>query len=421
MATPAHLSGPFSAFARAALLALALPWLGAACGGGPEQVAAAPAAGPEARTLLPPASPPGVRFSFHVTTRGPGRALPAYGTLTGRDRSGRFCHLDRQGRFLPCTVADNVIPRDGRTWCDYAIPLQDGQHLDLPAGVAIDSGRFYLSVGAPVLLRVDEASLGLVQPDPANPADPNRAIIYDWVELTLDRTGFHGNTTCVDQFGLPVALTVVDRGRPDRPLGPVGLTGARSALFAAYRAAVPPAFAALADPGDVRILAPAHGSFRAGGADQDYFRGYIDAMWRKYREEPLVLTPDEGTFTGQVDPQDRLVFRRPGDPAAYRIGRPTSAEVLLCNGPLAAGNGTEKVLGAQLAALLNRHGLEAPLAWRDPAGYYRREPSNHYARFWHEHGLEARAYGFAYDDVNDQSSSLFAPDPQEITLAFRWD
>jgi len=419
MATPTRLSRPYRSLARTALLALALPWLGPACAGGQERVPAAPAAA-GARAQPPPTAGP-LRLRFRSTTQGPGRELPAFATVTGRDRSGRFCHLDRQGRFLPCSPADNVIPRAGRTWCDYAIPLQDGLDLDLPAGSAIDSGRIYLSVGAPVLLRVDEASLGLVQPDPANPTDPNGPILYDWVELTLDRTGFHGNTTCVDQFGLPVALTVVDRGHPARILGPVGLTGARSALFAAYRAAVPPAFAGLADPGDRRILAPAHGSFQAGGADQDYLQAYIDAMWRKYRDEPLVLTPDEGSFTGRVDAQDRLVFTRPGDPAAYRVGKPTSAEALLCNGALAAGNGTEKVLGAQLAALLNRHGLEQPLAWRDPAGYYRRDPCNRYARFWHERGLGGRAYGFAYDDVNDQSPSLYAPDPQEITLTFNWD
>jgi hypothetical protein len=74
-----------------------------------------------------------------------------------------------------------------------------------------------------------------------------------------------------------------------------------------------------------------------------------------------------------------------------------------------------------VAALLNRHLLETPLAWRRAAAYYRREPCNHYARFWHEHGLGHRAYGFAYDDVNDQSASLYVPDPLEITVAYRLD
>ena len=363
-----------------------------------------------------------IRFSFRNSTLGPDRGLPVYATFTGRDGSGRFCRLDRDGRFLPCTPADNVVPRDGRTWCDYAIPLQDTPFLDLDPRLAIDSGRLYLSVGGPLWLRVDEASGGLVQPDPANPTDPNRGICYDWIELTLDASGFHGNTTCVDQFGLPVAITVFDRADPERPVGEVGLTAARSGLFAAYRSAMPPAFAGLADPLGARILAPAHGGFSASGPERDYLRGYIDRMWAKYRTEPLVLTPDEGIFTGKVDARDRIVFTRASDPVSYVIqGKPTSQEVFLGNGVLAQGNGLEKVLGAQICALLNRHIMETPLAWREAPAYYRQEPCNRYARFWHEQGLGHRAYGFAYDDVGGQSSSLATPHPLEIRIAYRWD
>jgi hypothetical protein len=374
--------------------------------------------------VLRAALPPGdrIRFSFSNTTAGPDSAVPAYATFTGRDAAGRFCHLDGSGRFLPCSTADNVVPWEGRTWCDYGIPLQAGARLDLDRSVPVNSGRLYLSVGSPVYLRVDETTGGLVQPDPADPADPNRVLRYDWIELTLDGSGFHGNTTCVDQFGLPIAMTVFDRADPLRPVGRVGLTESRSALFEAYRAEVPPAFAALADPRERRILAPAHGEFSAAGAERDYLRGYIDQMWAKYRREPLILMPDEGTFTGRVDPGDRIVFTRDGDPGSYVLqAKPTSQEVFLGNGVLAQGNATEKVLGAQVAAMLNRHVLETPLAWRDARGYFRREPCNSYARFWHQHGLEHRAYGFAYDDVNDQSSSLATPAPLEIRIEYRWD
>ena len=145
-------------------------------------------------------------------------------------------------------------------------------------------------------------------------------------------------------------------------------------------------------------------------------------MWERYRAEPLVLSPDEGTFTGRVDAGDRLVFTRDGDPAPYIIARrPTTQEAFLGNGVLAQGSGTEKVLGAQLAALINRHLLEAPGSWRDASAYYLLDPCNQYARFWHRHGLGGRAYGFAYDDVNDQSSSLSVPDPLEIHISYRLD
>jgi hypothetical protein len=79
------------------------------------------------------------------------------------------------------------------------------------------------------------------------------------------------------------------------------------------------------------------------------------------------------------------------------------------------------VLGAQIAAMLNRHVLENPRAWREAAGYYQQDPCNRYAQFWHEHSLGQRAYGFSYDDVNDQSPSLATPAPLEIRLSYRID
>lgn len=285
-----------------------------------------------------------IRFSFFNTTRGPLRAEPVYATFTGLDAAGRFCRLDGAGRFLPCSAADNVVPRDGRTWCDYAIPLQDTQGLSLGRDQTVLGGRLYLSVGSPLYLRVDEATGALVQPDPANPSDPNRSIRFDWIELTLDGSGFHGNTTCVDQFGLPIAMTVYDRADPLQPVGRVGITEARSALFQAYRAGLPPAFAALADPGDLRILAPAHGAFGSAGGERGYLDAYIGRMWERYRSEPLVLTPGEGRFTGRVDPQDRLVFDGPGGTSVIQ-GRPSSQEVFLGDGVLARGDAREKMLG----------------------------------------------------------------------------
>jgi hypothetical protein len=397
----------FQAFALLAALAAAGP---GALGSAGAQTGPSPV----------PADADHVRISFANATRGPLRDQPAFVIITGRDATGTLCHLDRSGRARACSPADNVVAWQGRTWCDYAIPLEELPYLDLDRDQTLASGRIYLSVGVPLLLRVDEATLGLVQPDPGNLTDPNRDTWFDWIELNLDGTGFHGNTTCVDQFGLSLALAVVSRSDPGHPLGPVGITTPRSELFRAFRASVPAAFRSLADPGERRI--PAHGAFGAGGPAASYLQAYIDRMWRRYRTEPLVLSPAEGTFTGSVDAMDQLVFTRAEDGARCVIrGKPTTQEAFLGNGVLAQGTSLEKVLGAQLTALLNRHLLERPGAWRDPAAYYRQEPSNHYARFWHEHGLGHRAYGFAYDDVADQSSSLATGDPQEIRISVRWD
>jgi hypothetical protein len=371
-------------------------------------------------TLLLLAGPPqaaSLRLTFSDATPATLPAQPVFITVTGRDRAGRFCRMDRTGQLRPCTPADNTLPRAGRAWADYGIRLGPTPSFDLGGDPRLDSGRIYLSLGEPLLLRVDEASGGLVQPDPGNPDDPNRAIHFDWIELTLDASGCHANTTTVDRFGLPLTLELTGRDDPARRLGPVGLSESRAALLQAFAAEVPEPFRALADPGGRWITAPGHAAGLGGTFD-----GYLAGLWQRYRTEDLLLTPDEGTFTGRVDPDDRLVFTRPGDPSTYVVeGRPSSAEVFLCNGVLARGNPLERVLGAQLAALINRHLLATPRRWREPEAYYRQDPCNHYARFFHRHGLAGLAYGFPYDDVNDQSPSLYMAHPQEIRIGYRRD
>jgi len=357
-----------------------------------------------------------IALTFTSATQGPARDTPAFVTLIGRDAAGRFCHLDRDGRFLPCAPEDASIDRAGRPGYRYGLSLAQTRGLTLDRDLRVDGGRIYLSVGEPVWLGRDGTTGGLVEPDPANPDDPNADLRYDWVEFALDGAGFHGNTTCVDQFGLPVWLAVVD-GEAGQVRGPVGLAGTRTALFRAWAAEVPEPFRQL-DAGGRRILAPSHEPALAGGA---YFDPLIQAFWARYRAEPLILTPAEGTFTGQVEADGRLVFTRAGAPGTWSLARaPTTAEVFRCDGVLARGSGLEKVLGAQLAAILNRH-VEDPLRWRSAQGYYLASPCNHYARFWHAHSVDGRAYGFPYDDVSEQSSSLNAADPREIRVAFRWD
>ena len=366
-------------------------------------------------------APDRIRFTFRNATLGPSRNTPAFVTFIGRDSLGRFCHLDREGRFLPCGPGDNRVVRNGRTWCVYGLPLRDVLSLDLDRSQKVDGGRIYLSVGEPTYLRVDETSGGLVEPDPANDQDPNGPLPYDWIEFALDGTGFHGNTTCVDQFGLPVTLEVTDRGHPGQSLGPVGIAGSRADLFRAWQAEVPEPFRVLADPAGTRILAPPHAPGFRDGPLNDYFASRVAALWRRSRSVPLILTPDQGRFTGWVGGDDRLVFTREGSHGRFVIdGPPSSAEVFRCDGVLARGNATEQVLGAQLAALLNRN-VADPLRWREPGVYYQGSPCNLYARFWHEHSLAGKAYGFAYDDVSDQSPSLATAEPEEISVTLRWD
>ena len=64
---------------------------------------------------------------------------------------------------------------------------------------------------------------------------------------------------------------------------------------------------------------------------------------------------------------------------------------------------------------------ETPEKWSDAASYYPSDqPSNAYAKFWHDYNVDHRSYGFAYDDVWDASSSLHTTSPTTATVTIGW-
>lgn len=338
-------------------------------------------------------------FRVANQTQGPLGGVPVYLTVTALDPEGRFQWMDSGGSFHPCRAEDAVVPRGDRDWCVYSFPLADFP-MDVSAPVL--SGRLYLSLGGPLYLNLDPATGGLVQPNPANPTDPNAATPYDWVEFTVDAGGFHGNTTCVDQWCLPIRLEVLDGAGVSA--GPVGLDTTRADLLRAWFQEVPEPYRGLADPGRRRILAPGHAA--QGSPLATLLDAPIQALWKRWRTEPLAFDIGGGTYTGRVGADGALTFRRPGDPVPLRIPRPpTTLETFRCDGVLAQGDPLTRALGARVGALLNRH----PLTF------------NHYAAFWHRHGLGGLAYGFPYDDVDGRSTYLSVPEPAEVRITFRID
>src|SRR5438874_1624977 len=62
-------------------------------------------------------------------------------------------------------------------------------------------GRLYISLGAPMK---DMAG---------------RESYFDFIEYTLNQSGFHGNTTQVDAFGIPITLELVDADGKSKSVG----------------------------------------------------------------------------------------------------------------------------------------------------------------------------------------------------------
>jgi hypothetical protein len=288
-----------------------------------------------------------------------------WGVLGINPVNGRWSYLDKGGVLQPISAALNDAPnrltKNGQNYANIYNKISDASWVSLPR---IRSGRMFLCVGTPCYIKTFDN--GFAGPDIENPTDPNRNVYFDFIEFTVDETGYHGNTTRVDMFGFPVQHRLINKaGNYDRTVGEFEAE-TRSGLFTKYNNEVPAAFKSLAtDQSPYRILAPIHGSFKAGGANANYFAGYSG-----------------------FNTQD--IFR--------------------CDGGMT---------NPQACAAVNRH-VYTDSNWNLVSNYYKATPANYYSKFWHDHSYDGLAYGFAYDDVNNQAAYLEVEDPKGLIIRVGW-
>jgi hypothetical protein len=78
---------------------------------------------------------------------------------------------------------------------------------------------------------------------------------------------------------------------------------------------------------------------------------------------------------------------------------------------------------AELCAAFNRGVALNTSSWYTPAAYYGTSIKNDFSKFFHQIGVGNRAYGFAYDDINDQSSVKILPSANpstSLTIGIGW-
>ncbi|MFE7445541.1 beta-1,3-glucanase family protein [Streptomyces chartreusis] len=320
------------------------------------------------------------------------------------NQDGKQVRLTPEGTLAPIALSDNGS--DGFT--DYAISLSGGEtRLSLP----YMSGRIYVALGEKLKFKAvadGNGNAALQYPAGWVESDPNYPVLHDCAEFTYNASGMFCNTTMVDIFSVPMSIRLT--GAKDQTTGKLK-AGGRAAAFAAVREAE--AFARLVVD-DTRIIAPGHG-LDAGLFSKDYFAPYIDEVWSTYTGRDLTVTTNAGKFTGRVR-GDRFTF---DGPAQVSFGKPSTRDVLFCDGNLAAPNdGTTGPVAAVLGAGFNRSTLlshpEQPTT--DPATFYGTDLTNHYAGAMHTATEDGKAYGFAFDDVADFASYIQDTAPTGITL-----
>ncbi|AXK37700.1 glycosyl hydrolase [Streptomyces armeniacus] len=316
---------------------------------------------------------------------------------------GQRVRLTPEGEAKPVEIGDNG--EDGFT--DYAIPLSDAGSLQLPY---MDGGRIYTGLGDKLKFKAVEDGNGkaaLAYPAGWVESDPNFPVLHDCAEFTFKDSGMYCNTTAVDMFSVPLSITL--KGQKEQTAGKLK-AGGRGKAFEALAGG---AFGDLIVE-DKRIIAPSHG-IDQGKFPSDYLDAYIDEVWSVYSSKDLTVTTNQGEFKGRVS-GNTLGFTGPGE---VTIEKPSTRDVLFCDGALAAPNDQ---LGGPVAAIigaaLNRTTLAA-LANQptdDPSQFYQGDAVHEYVKVMHEINEDGKAYGFAFDDVAGFAAYIEDGAPTEFTL-----
>ena len=140
-------------------------------------------------------------------------------------------------------------------------------------------------------------------------------------------------------------------------------------------------------------------------------------MWSQYTTNNLVLKLNDGSsYTGRVQSDNRFKFNKSGDANSYYVAKPTGEQVFSGAPPFFSYNGVENELGKQLCAAFHRHILQDQANLNNASQYYLQAPADYYSKFWHDHSINGRAYGFCYDDINGQDSILSCGSPRGLVV-----
>ncbi|AOR30376.1 glycosyl hydrolase [Streptomyces fodineus] len=330
------------------------------------------------------------------------RSVHLYIVGTAGDRQVR---VTRRGTLAPVKLSDN----HAGGFTDYAIPLaaRGKTTLRLP----FMSGRIYVALGHKLKFKAvtgADGKVALQQPAGWVESDPNYPVLHDFVEFTHNASGMFCNTTMVDMFSVPMMIRL--NGTKDHSTGRLR-DGGRAQVFHALKN--DPDFSRLV-VGDRRIIAPSHG-LDVGRFPQHYFDAYIDKIWHIYRNKNLVVRTDAGTFTGRVK-DHRLTF---SGPASVSFAKPSTRDVLYCDGALAAPNdGITGPVAAVLGAGFNRSTLvnHSKQPTTHAGAFYDTAVTNHYAKAIHAATTNGKAYGFAFDDVAGWASYIQDAGPRHMHL-----
>ncbi|MDT0397494.1 MULTISPECIES: glycoside hydrolase family 64 protein [Streptomyces] len=283
------------------------------------------------------------------------------------------------------------------------------------------SGRIYFSYGQKLVFRLTTG--GLVQPAVQNPSDPNRNILFNWSEYTLNDSGLWLNSTQVDMFSAPYSVGVRRADGGTTSTGRLRAGGYNAVLntLRGQSGGWGNLIQTRSDGTVLRALSPLYG-LETGALPASVMDDYINRVWQKYSGSTLTVTP----FTDQ--PGVKYFGRVSGDVMNFTNGsgavvtsfqKPDASSVFGCHRKLDAPNDQVRgPISRTLCAGFNRSTLLTNPNQPDSGsgGFYKDSVTNHYARAIHAQMADGKAYAFAFDDVGNHESLVHDGNPSEAYL-----
>ena len=283
------------------------------------------------------------------------------------------------------------------------------------------SGRIYFSYGRKLDFRLTTG--GLVQPAVQNPSDPNRDILFNWSEYTLNDAGLWLNSTQVDMFSAPYAVGVQRADGSTVNTGHLKSGGYNAVLngLRSQSGGWPGLIQTRSDGTVLRALSPGHG-LETGALPASVMNDYVNRVWQKYATTTLTVTP----FTDQPNTKyfgrvsgNVMNFTNSSGAVLTSFQKPDADSIFGCHKLLDAPNDLVRgTISRTLCAGLNRSTLLSNPNQPDTsaANFYKDGVTNHYARLIHAQMQDGKAYAFAFDDVGNHESLVHDGNPQQAYL-----
>ncbi|KAH7327220.1 hypothetical protein BKA65DRAFT_528190 [Rhexocercosporidium sp. MPI-PUGE-AT-0058] len=318
------------------------------------------------------------------------------------EEHNKVCLIQADGKtpYFPTDITSVGTPLQE----NCAIPLGGPGSLTTVTIPYIAGGRIWFSLNKELTFLLNPGP-AIAEPSVTNRTDPNIDISWGFCEFTYNKGSLYANISYVDFVSLPISMSLTTTEGDVQSVAGLYQDGLQRVVdsirgledeCADWQDLV---YEAEGEP--IRVLSPNNARVMRGGKMfEGYYDEYVNAVWDKYRAEPLIVDTQAsyGVLEGWVNDDDELCFEGHG-----RFSKPDTGDIFSCSTKCFRDNKAAMgPLTARISAALNRSTLLTngvqPTNER-VSEFYTHGVTNHYARFVHEANIDGRGYAFPYDDV----------------------